>query len=221
MSHLKRLAAPKSWNIARKERKFITKNSPGPHKQEQSIPLVVLLRDMLNVVKNAKESKKILYEGLVLVNGKKRRKNDFSVGLMDILELPLAKKIYKITISKKGKLYAEEIESAKDHLCRIEGKTILEKGKVQLNLFSGENVIVDKDEYKVGDVIKLSLKDHKLTGNVVLSNGTSALIIGGSHVGQIVTIKGIDKSITPTEVLLEDAEKKEIRTRLYNVYPIE
>jgi len=218
MTHLKRLAAPKTWNISRKERKFIVNTSPGSHRKEQSIPLLVLLRDLLKVVKNANESKKILYKGLVLVNRKKIMKNDFPVGLMDIIELPLTKKMYRLSINKKGKLYAHEIESTKERLCRIEGKTIISKGKVQLNLYGSENILVDKDEYKIGDVIKLGLDDKKIKENIVLSNGISALIIGGSHVGEIATIKGIDKSITPTEIVLEDENKKEIRTRLYNVY---
>jgi|TARA_Y100000310_G_C20691787_1_gene822761 small subunit ribosomal protein S4e len=221
MSHLKRLAAPKTWNISRKDRKFIIKTSPGPHKKEQSIPLVVLLRDMLGIVKNSAESKKILHQGFVLVNKTVRRKNEFPVGLMDIIELPLAKKIYRLSITRKGKLYAEEIEKAEERLCRIEGKTVIGKGKIQLNLFGGENIIVDKDDYKIGDVLKLGLADRKVNGNIVLSNNIPALIIGGSHVGEVATIKGIDKSISPTEIMLEDENKKEIRTRLYNVYPIE
>jgi len=218
MTHLKRLAAPKTWNISRKEQKFIINTSPGPYRKEQSIPLLVLLRDLLGVVKSAKESKKILQNGLVLVNRKKIKKNDFPVGLMDIIELPLTKKIYKILINKKGRLYAHEIESAKERLCRVERKSIINKGKTQLNLYGGENIVIDKDEYKIGDVIKLGLDDKKIKGNIVLSNGISALIIGGSHVGRITTIKGIDKSITPTEIILEDESKNEIRTRLYNVY---
>jgi small subunit ribosomal protein S4e len=136
-----------------------------------------------------------------------------------VVDLPLAKKTYKILISKKGKLFAKEVENIKERLCRIEGKTILSNGKIQLNLFGSENIIVDKDEYKVGDVLKLGIEDKKVKGNIVLSNGIPALIIGGSHVGETAIIKGIDKSITPTEIMLEDDSKNEIRTRLYNVYP--
>jgi small subunit ribosomal protein S4e len=221
MSHLKRLAAPKTWNISRKDNTFIVTPNPGPHKKEHSIPLVVLIRDMIGIVDNAKECKNILHTGQVLINGRKRRENNYPVGLMDIIELPLTKKSYKLMISTKGKLFAKELEKSEDRMCRIEGKTILANKKVQLNLFGGENIIIDKDEYKVGDTIKLDVKDRKVKGSVVLSKGVPALIIGGSHVGEIAVIKGIDKSIAPTEIILEDESQKEIRTRLYNVYPIE
>lgn len=221
MSHLKRLAAPKTWDIVRKGKKFTAKTSPGPHKEEYSLPLVVLLRDTLGIVSTEKECKKVLRDGLVLVNGKKRAEKKFAVGLMDCVEIPLEKKAYRMSINKRGILYPEEAEPAKERLARIEGKTVIKKGKVQLNLFGGDNITVDKDEYKIGDVVKLSFKDHKIAGTIVLSNGIPALIIGGSHVGVIATIKGLDKSITPAEAILEDEDKKEIRTRLYNVYPIE
>jgi len=221
MSHLKRLAAPKSWNISRKERKFTVSTRPGPHAKEQSVPLVVFIRDLLGLVKSAKEAKTVLLQGAVLVNGKKRRDLRFSVGLMDIVEFPLMKTAYMISINRKGKLFPAPVENAKERMCRVEGKTIISNGKVQLNLFGSENIIVDKDEYKRGDVVKLSISDNKIKGNIVLSNDTPALIIGGSHVGKTATIKGIDKSITPTEIILEDDGKNEIRTRLYNVYPIE
>ena len=221
MSHLKRLSAPKTWNISRKDTTFIIAPNPGPHKKAYSVPLLVLVRDMLGIVQNAKECKNILHTGQVIINGRKRRENNYSVGLMDIVELPLIKKSYRISISTKGKLFAAELEKPENRMCRIEGKTILANKKVQLNLFGGENIIIDKDEYKVGDTIKLDVKERKVKGSVVLSNGVSALIIGGSHVGETATIKGIDKSITPTEIILEEENKKEIRTRLYNVYPID
>jgi small subunit ribosomal protein S4e len=220
MSHLKRLTAPKTWNIARKTTKFISTISPGPHTKEKAVPVVVLLRDMLGIVETAKECRHILHEGLLLVNNKKPKKPDFPVGLMDIIELPLAKKVYKMTINKKGKLAVEEIKEAKIRLCRVEGKTKITGGKTQLNLYGGMNAIIDKDDYKIGDVVKFDLATGKIKGNIVLSKDVSALIIGGSHVGRILKIKGIDKSITPAEILLDD-DSKEVRTRLYNVYLVE
>ena len=36
--HLKRLVAPRSWNIARKERTWTTKPMPGKHSLEGALP---------------------------------------------------------------------------------------------------------------------------------------------------------------------------------------
>ncbi|MEM4788723.1 MAG: S4 domain-containing protein, partial [Ignisphaera sp.] len=87
-SHLKRLAAPAFWPILRKEYKWITKPSPGPHLLERCIPLLVLIRDVLKLAENAREAKKIIFDGEVLIDGRVRRDFKFPVGLMDVVSIP-------------------------------------------------------------------------------------------------------------------------------------
>ena len=48
--HLKRLVAPRSWNIARKERTWTTKPMPGKHSLESALPISTILRDYLKSV---------------------------------------------------------------------------------------------------------------------------------------------------------------------------
>jgi len=55
--HLKRYNAPKSWAIKRKERKYIMRLSPGPHNKKMSVPLNIVLRDMLSLSDTKKETK--------------------------------------------------------------------------------------------------------------------------------------------------------------------
>ena len=51
--HNKRLAAPKTWPVQRKSTKYIlvSRNS------DNSIPLLIVLRDLLKVVRKRKEAK--------------------------------------------------------------------------------------------------------------------------------------------------------------------
>jgi len=51
MAHLSTLAAPKSWPIKRKGIKWITRPKSGPHNLKSSLPLIVVLRDMLKLTK--------------------------------------------------------------------------------------------------------------------------------------------------------------------------
>ena len=55
--HLKRLNAPKNWKIRKKEYSFIVNPNPVPHSKKSSIPLGVLIRDILGYAKNSKEVK--------------------------------------------------------------------------------------------------------------------------------------------------------------------
>ena len=55
-SHLKRLVAPRSWSITRKERTWTTKPMPGKHSLEGAIPISTILRDYLNVCDNNRDT---------------------------------------------------------------------------------------------------------------------------------------------------------------------
>ena len=52
----KRSAAPAFWQIARKEKRFVVRTSPGPHPKNYSYPLLVVLRDILGLAQNAERS---------------------------------------------------------------------------------------------------------------------------------------------------------------------
>ena len=139
--HLKRLVAPRSWNIARKERTWTTKPMPGKHSLEGALPISTILRDYLKVCDNNREAKIILHNGEVLIDQRVVRKPKFPVGLM-----------------------------------------------VQINLHDGTNIL-SKEEVKTGDVLQLNLPDLKIKKVLKFKKGAQTLIIGGSHVGSIATIK--------------------------------
>ena len=67
MSHLKRHAIPKSWPIQRKGTAFVVQPNVG---FADSLPVLIILRDILNVAQNRKEAKKMIHMKNILVNGK-------------------------------------------------------------------------------------------------------------------------------------------------------
>ncbi len=217
--HLKRLKTPSSWNIRRKEKKFTTVPQPRG-KTENVLTLNVLLRDVLKIAKNTKEVKFILNSRKVLVNGKARTSVRFPVNVFDVVEIPDLKKTYQIVFNEYGKISAQEIKNKGFRLARIENKTAVKGGKIQLNLFDGSNIIADKQTYKIGDVLMLSLKDNSVKGTLGLKKGAKVLILKGAHRGKRAEIENIIDNIKPKEVELKSGEAK-IRTRLDNVYVVE
>jgi len=188
--HLKRLNAPRSLRLHRKERKWTVKPSPGPHPLQSAIPLGIVVRDYLNLCDNLREAKRVITNGEILVDMVKRKDYKFSCGFMDVISIPKLKKYYRILFDQAGKLTFVPISSNETDwkLCRIEGKTIVNGMKTQLNLHDGNNKLVKKDEYKTGDVLKLSLKDKKISDVYPLAKGTISMIIGGSHIGQMANV---------------------------------
>ena len=165
--HLKRLAAPKFWPIPRKEFKWAVKPSPGPHPADNCLPLLVIIRDILGLAETAREARMILGQRKILVDGRVRTDYKYPVGLMDVVAIPELKKAYRCVPKLGGGLTLLEIpeEEACFKLCRIEDKTTVNGGHIQLNLHDGRNVLVRiqdplnpvEDVYKTGDVLKLSL----------------------------------------------------------------
>jgi small subunit ribosomal protein S4e len=211
--HLKRLNAPKSWQIARKTNKFITKTAPGPH-NANAMPIAVWLRDHMGLVRNMKEVKQVLREKNVIVNGTVCSDPKMGVGIFDIIALPKAGKYYRILRDKKGRHISVEIDaaSAESRLCKISNKTIVKGGKVQLNLRYGANVLAD-NTYNAGDSIVLSLKPENrfaIVDHFPFATGNMAMVIGGRHSGKvarIVEIVTVPGSV-PNKVILEDETSK-------------
>jgi small subunit ribosomal protein S4e len=87
--HQKRVTVPRSWPIQRKAHTWVAKSSPGPHSAEDSIPLLTVIRDMLKLADNAREAKRILYEGNVLVDGIIQKNYKLPVGIFDVISVPL------------------------------------------------------------------------------------------------------------------------------------
>lgn len=196
---MKRYAAPKFWPIERKTKKFVITPRPGAHPKSRSIPLGVVLRDMLHYAQTRKEVKEILNKDIVKVDGRIRKDHRFPVGLMDVISI--GEEDYRVLPSKKG-LYLKSInkEEARIKLSLIKNKKCV-KGKVQLNLHDGKNILVEKDDYKTGDVLLIDF-ERGIKEILKLEKGTTALITGGHNIGAVGNIADviITKSPQPNQV---------------------
>lgn len=220
--HLKRLAAPRILRIPRKERALTIRAAPGPHPLEQSIPLGLLVRDYLGLCDTYKEARKIVSNGDILVDGIKRKNHKFPCGMMDVISIPKMRKYVRILYDRNGKLTLVPISEsdAEWKLCRIQNKTVIKGKKVQLNLHDGKNKLVEKDEYRTGDVLKLVFKENKVDEVYKFAKGTISMITGGTHVGEIASIEDIQvvASSKPNLVVLKG--ENEFSTIAEYVFPI-
>lgn len=212
--HLKRLAAPRAWRIPRKEKKWTVKTAPGPHRIEKSIPLLLVLRDLLNHARTSREARKIINGGKVMVDKKVREDYKFPVGLMDVLEIPESKERWIVLFDKHGKIKLNKltIKRAKNKLCKLLNKTIVKGGKVQLNLHDGRNILIDpKDDiYKTKDSLLIDLKKKSIVGHVPFKEGSKALVTGGKHISKIAEIKEfrVNRGPGANTVVLKDGEEE-------------
>jgi small subunit ribosomal protein S4e len=202
--HQKRVTVPRSWPVARKTHKWVAKSSPGPHSSEDSMPLVSVMRDMLKIADNAREVKRILYEGNVLVDGKVVKDHKLPVGIFDVISIPLLDQQHRMLKDARGKFYLSLLESGNVRkLARVENKTILKAGKQQLNLSDGSNIRAEGD-FNTGDSLVLSIPKKEIEDRIEFKVGNLAMVVGGKHSGQIGKIKDVEvvKSSRPNRVII-------------------
>jgi len=189
--HQKRVAAPKSWPISKKTNVWVTKPNPGPHSLKQAIPLGVLIRDILKLTDNMREAKRVLNEGNILVDGIVRRDHKFPVGIFDVIQAPKLGVSYRMLLDPKGRLRLNELDVDNPKKpCRILNKTTVKDGKVQLNLHDGTNILASND-YKTRDTVILDIPDKSIHKHIKYEPGNLAVVIGGTHSGQLAKIKEI------------------------------
>jgi len=192
--HLKRFFAPKTWMVKRKGIKFVSKPSAGPHKREMALPMNVILRDIMGFAKTTREVKYLLNNKNIIVDGKRRKDYRFPVGLFDVIALQDINESFRMILNTKGKLNIVKIAKNESSIkpCKISGKKIV-KGKTQLNLYDGKNLLVDKDNYKVGDVLVVDFSSGKyiIKDHLKLDKKTHVLLTGGKHMGHQGEIQDI------------------------------
>jgi len=197
--HIKRIAAQKTWNIMKKTSKFITRPNPGAHKFEDGISLSVIFKDVLSRANTTKEAKKILQNNEILVNQKKRKEPKFIIGLMDVLSIPKTNENFRLVIDTKGRLSLIKIneKEANITLGKIIKKTKIKDGRTQLNLSDSRNIIVDKDEYKIGDSLLIELPGQKIKEHLNFEKNSMVYLAKGGGVGHVGRLENIEgKSIT-------------------------
>jgi small subunit ribosomal protein S4e len=208
MGHLKRLFAPRQWNIARKDKKYIIRPFPSGHSRELSLPLLVVLRDLLGHVQSARELRHVLRQKDILVDGKKQTNERASLGLFDVLNLD-GKDFYRLMLGHAGKMELITIDKKEStiKICKIIGKRMTRGGKTQITLHDGRSLLTDK-KVKCGDSVVLSLPDIKISDVLPFQKGAAVYLTKGKHAGSSGTLHDIQG----TSVMYEDKSKNKTQT---------
>tara|TARA_Y100000310_G_scaffold122529_1_gene121239 strand:- start:7138 stop:7794 length:657 start_codon:yes stop_codon:yes gene_type:complete len=189
MTHVNRQNIGKFWPIPRKGSKYLTVSS---HNKYNSIPLVVVARDILGIIINKKELQRLINEKKIQVNHKEIRETNYPISLFDVINLIELKKNYKATLSDHKKIIFEEISNkeAETKILKILNKKILPEKKVQLNLIDGRNIVSD-EKANTQDSILLNLKDNKIVKVIPVEKGKNVFVMRGKHAGHKGKIEDI------------------------------
>ncbi len=198
--YLKRKIMPKSWPVERKGTKYLAKPNHG---LENVITVILALRDILNIVKNRKEAKKLMNLGKIEVNGKKVKDEKMPLSLFDILGLDDKK--FKVVLKNK-KMGLEKTDKI-NKICKVKDKKLVKGNKQQVNLSDGRNYISDK-KINTGDSVIIDFKKNQISDVLKLEKGSRVLFISGKHMGQEGKIEEMKK-----EEIIVKIKKDKVNTK--------
>lgn len=218
-NHQKRLSAPRTYPIERKENTYVRKGK-GPHPDEEGLPLVVVLRDVLEYADSEKEAKKILSEGRMTVNGHVQKEPAYTVGFMDVLSFPEIDEHYRILLDTQGFLL-HQVSDADHKLARVADKTTLSGSVTQVNLHDGNNLRTEEDISTKSSLL-ITLPGKEIEAEITFEEGNLAYVKGGKHAGTTGTVSDIieRQGAHPRTVVIETDNGDTVETVEDNVYMI-
>ena len=213
---LKRIPAPKSWDIKKKIIRFTIRPFPGGSNYQEGLALGTIMRDYLKLVNTMREAKHAVNHQDILINNHKKTDIHHIVGLMDVLSFPSLDKHFRLLINKKGKLQLNKLNKEEVDICPLKIKkiTYLKKGIEQINLSNGRNILTKNKKFKPGDTLVLFNKDNKVKEHFKLEKGNFVFLISGKHVGE----RGTIELINGNTIAIKTKEKKILETKKKYAY---
>ena len=159
---------------------------PVSRGKRQSIPVYLLLRDVLKLSNSRREAGKVIKAGKVLVDGRPCRKPEYPVCFMSVIELPSTGKSYRLDYVGR-KLLPVETERSQYITYKIVNKNIVRGGKVSLTFHDGRNMPAD-NSYKVGNSVLYDLKERKVVQQLKFEPDAICIVTAGKHIGTRVRL---------------------------------
>lgn len=204
LRHLRRSTAPRYWPITRKGFVWTVKPSPGPHPASLSIPIAVILRDVLGYAYTLREARRILAERKVYVDSRVITDYKYPVGVMDVIYLKGPEEYYRVLPhpTKFYMLHPISEKEAEIKPLRVKRKTTVRGGNTQLTFHDSRTLLLLKDRdadlvkaVRTLDTVVFNLKSKSILQHIPLDKGVTACVISGRNVGFIGRVESIQQAV--------------------------
>ncbi|KAG0562379.1 hypothetical protein KC19_9G141500 [Ceratodon purpureus] len=99
---------------------FAPKPSPGPHKERECLPLVVMLRNRLKYALTYREVVAIVMQRLISIDGKVRTDKCYPAGFMDVISIAKTNENFRLLYDNKGRFTLHHISAEEAKVCNSE-----------------------------------------------------------------------------------------------------
>jgi len=221
--HLKRLNAPKHWMLDKMGGIFATMPNAGKHKLRECIPLVLLLRNRLKYALTRKETKTILMDRVVEVDGRVRTDPKYPAGFNDTVVIKKTNDFFRLLYDTKGRFVLHPItkKESRFKLCKVTKRGVGSTNIPFIQTHDARLIRFPDPAIKVNDTIKVNLDSGKITKSVQFKVGNLCMITGGHNTGRIGEIIQRERHPGAFEIVhIRDIAGHTFTTRAGNVFAI-
>ncbi|KAL4924877.1 40S ribosomal protein eS4 [Aspergillus undulatus] len=221
--HQKRLSAPSHWLLDKMSGTYAPKASSGPHKLRDCLPLIVFIRNRLKYALNGRETKAIMMQRLIQVDGKVRTDPTYPAGFMDVIGIEKTGENFRLIYDTKGRFTVHRIqaEEAEYKLCKVK-KVQLGKGGIPFLVTHDARTIRYPDPaIKVNDTVKVDIASGKITDFARFDTGAVIMVTGGRNMGRVGVVTHRERHDGGFNIVhVKDAIENTFATREGNVFVI-
>eukprot|EP00754_Rhynchopus_humris_P002951 Rhum_TRINITY_DN11613_c0_g2::Rhum_TRINITY_DN11613_c0_g2_i1::g.46234::m.46234/K02987/RP-S4e, RPS4; small subunit ribosomal protein S4e len=219
--HMKRLNAPQNWYVSKLGGLYAPKARCAAHKERESLPLLLILRNRLRYALTGKEAMMITKQRLVEVDNKVRTDPKYPVGFMDILTIPKAKDAFRVVYDVKGRFVLQKIDDVSTKLCKVVKKYTTVNNVSAIQTHDGRTVRFQDPLIHAGDSIVLDLATNTVVDFVKFKPGVSCMITGGANTGRVGEVVDVERHPGSFNIVhVKDANGNTFATREMNVFVI-
>ncbi len=198
--HLKRNQATTKLPIKRKGTAYVVRAKSYTN---DSVPVLIALRDMLKLAKTSREVKAMIHSGQLKLNGRKIKSQNESIRLFNILE---AGKHYQLSLLPTKKFTFDEVKDSSFRLVKVTGKKLLSGNKIQLNLHDGSNII-SKEKVNINDTLHLD-SSGKVSSHIPFEKAKSVFILSGKYAGLSGSLQSLSNGSAKIKLKNKEGEKE-------------
>jgi len=157
--HMKRINAPSHWMLDKLNGIYAPKPSPGPHKQRECLPLLLLLRNRLKYALNGREAKAILMNRLIKIDGKTRTDVKYPTGFMDTITIDKTNQHFRLLFDPKGRftLHRVTAQEAEVKLCKVKRQSTGKRAVPYITTHDGRTIRYADPNAAVQDTVKVDI----------------------------------------------------------------
>jgi len=187
------------------------------------MPLIVFIRNRLKYASNGRETRAIVMQRLIKVDGKVRTDPNYPAGFMDVITIEKTTEHFRLIYDTKGRFTIHSItaDEAAYKLAKVRRVQLGAKGIPYLVTHDARTIRYPDPSIKVNDTVKIDLETGKITEYIRFDTGCIAMVTGGRNMGRVGVITHRERHDGGFDIVqIKDSVDNTFATRLSNVFII-